>query len=474
MAAVALLLVATGALGLGLYDLYFPEDAADFDDRTSDREVIVVRGAARSAYPASPAAPDKAGATEVSQGHALPLFPRYGYLKTAAQSSQAGQGLQYTFPVRYPLTNAVGAVVIGDLDGDRQNDVAVAYVGSDNRGKVTVFHRGATGLVRGQTYDLNTGYNSIFSGMAVGDLNHDGKDDLAVATEIGVCLIVSGPAGHAPTMIPSDMAVRQIGMMDINRDGHLDVIGMHWGDFMGSYMPNASRMYFGDGAGGIARIQDLATPQRGHNDLKIGDVTSDGVPDLVIASRQAFHAWVIPHNGVDGFKQPVAYPNPSPRENAGVAIADVNSDGANDVVVAVYANVPVSSLWVYLQLDGALAAPFRMESLDLPGTMIGHDLNGDGRQDIAVLHEGWGEMGVYLQNAERSLQPEVYASIVPPTTSGADMYNRQGMAIGDITGDNCPDVAIGDYNWGLIVLEGRNCVSKPRHKSGPMQAELAN
>src|SRR4030095_561104 len=96
--------------------------------------------------------------------------------------------------------------------------------------------------------------------------------------------------GRVATLVPDNRSVNQLGMMDVNRDGHLDIVGLHWSD--------ATRLYFGDGTGGFSGTQDLATSQYGFNDLKIGDVTSDGIPDLVIASGQDFDFWVVGQDAV--------------------------------------------------------------------------------------------------------------------------------------------------------------------------------
>ena len=52
----------------------------------------------------------------------------------------------------------------------------------------------------------------------------------------------------------------------------------------------------------------------------------------------------------------------------------------------------------------------------------------------------------------------------------ASHYGPQGLAIGDLTGDGRPDIAIADYNHGLIVLANAGPVPTPTPTPTPAHA----
>ena len=64
---------------------------------------------------------------------------------------------------------------------------------------------------------------------------------------------------------------------------------------------------------------------------------------------------------------------------------------------------------------------------------------------------GWLQAGVYLQG-DSGLEPEQLYPI-----PYASHYATQGLALGDFSSDGCTDVAIADYNYGLVILHGSGC-----------------
>jgi hypothetical protein len=90
--------------------------------------------------------------------------------------------VSYATKVDFTAGTNPRSVAIGDLDGDGKADLAVANSGSDN---VSVFRNtGSSGTVSYATkVDFTTGISPIST--AIGDLDGDGKPDLAVANNGG-------------------------------------------------------------------------------------------------------------------------------------------------------------------------------------------------------------------------------------------------------------------------------------------------
>lgn len=379
--------------------------------------------------------------------------------------------LSYSYPEDYALGGWGGAVGIGDVTGDGVLDLAVVVVGAQTGDscRVAIYTRavGTSGLSRRAEHPLDDGCNTNSGGMVVGDINGDGVADIVVGTLNGIAILASdGNGGLVLRRAVVGRQIMQVGLIDVDLDGRQDVVGLGWGSITGGYDPTATTIFYGDGSGGVSRWDTLATPQRGYNDLKIADVTGDGLPDLVIASGQAFYFWVIPLAPDGGFLAPVAYPSPDAIlvPNA-VAVADLNLDGRKDVVVNTPANRPRAALWVYLQgQDGRLGTPIRLSTHDLPGPMLGADLNSDWMDDIAVFHTGWDFLGTYLQLPEGGMSVERLDDALTP-----DLMNRQSIAAGDLDGDGCMDVAT-IYVRHLMLMWSENCVPRRAYTGGNLPA----
>lgn len=383
-------------------------------------------------------------------------------------TAEPQQQLTYYFPTRIQQAGKAGAVGIGDVDGDGQNEIVVAYQADDGNGYVNVYsERPDTTDVLRYSAATNAGYEYFFGGMQVADLNDDGVDEIVLGTTSGIEIfrLASGALQGATYQSAGGVAMNLIGIIDIDGDGKKDVVGLAWGNVMGDYNANAISLFYGDGMAGVSRTAAMSAPQRGMNDMKVADVTGDGLDDLVITSYQAYYFWVIPLEPGGGFGDPQAYPNPETyhqpgdisHQISGNAVGDFDSDGLNDIVAANGANLPGAAIWLYKQNDDhLLETPTKILTYDSPTTMMAGDLDRNGTSDLVVLHQGYGEMSYWLQEYG-ALVEAGRAPIVGYGASGADRYNNQGLAIGDYTGDGCPDIAIGDYNNGLVLVRAVEC-----------------
>jgi hypothetical protein len=157
---------------------------------------------------------------------------------------------------------------------------------------------------------------------------------------------------------------------------------------------------------------------------------------------------ILPQLGDGTMGAPIYYSVVSGDNLHGVGIGDLNGDGRDDLAVSYGGNRPGSFIArVFQNAAGGLDPATSTASYDIPEPVVVADVDNDGRKDIVVAHGGWNALGVYRQTAAGGLSAEERYPI-----PYASHYQPQGLAVGDINGDQLPDVVLADYNNGLVVL----------------------
>jgi hypothetical protein len=352
--------------------------------------------------------------------------------------------------VKFPTGSRPSAVAIGDINNDGKNDVVMStsyYFDAANDYHIFLFIQNSSGqLELSGKYRTSGSYNRAPDTIDIGDVNNDGLNDVVVGnSKLNIeVFLQKATGGFGPSVKYATVDSTKIKIADFNNDGLNDVAGIGWGT-------NTATLFFQDDSGAFGSPVTYSVTHGGYDDLDAGDVNNDGLIDIVVMSGQTY---AIPNVGVriqrnDGTFESAAYYDLVNNVNSkGVAVGDVNGDSLSDVVISYGGNRPSSKIGIFYQNgSGTLDAAVSNSSYDCPEPVEIADIDSDGRNDIVVVHGGWNTVGVYHQRSDGSLMTEkLYA--LPYATH----YNPHGLDVGDINNDGRNDIVTANYNYGLVVL----------------------
>jgi FG-GAP-like repeat/FG-GAP repeat/PASTA domain len=285
---------------------------------------------------------------------------------------------------------------------------------------------GKTGptFAAGKSYSTGRGPNTI----AVGDLNGDGKPDVATSNEndatVAVLLNRGGGRFGPPRLYDAPKIPYGVEIGDLNGDGKADLIAT---DLSGE----GGVLVFLNQGGGTFADAVLYPAGSGTGSAAIGDLNHDGHLDIAAANSDSRNISILLNNGDGTFAPRVNYA--AGESPGGIAIGNLNGDQSPDVVttsgcgtrkVSVLLNRGDATFGARHEYAAASSCPYALA--------IG-DLDGDGRPDIvsANLFDRYGASvllnrghGVFRANANYLLG------------QGAG-----SVAIGDLSGDGRPDLA---------------------------------
>ncbi|MCO8269254.1 VCBS repeat-containing protein [Actinoplanes sp. TRM 88003] len=360
---------------------------------------------------------------------------------TPGVASAASSG---TFlPVRYLNTGSTetNAVAVADVTGDGRPDILAGLGPADNTQTSAL-------LVFAQRADRTYGAPTRLAGhgtyhdvrLATGDLDGDGRTDVAMATSKGVDVFYqrSGKLA-APVLVPG--TAEDVAIADINADGRRDLI-VSAGIGQVRVHHQTTTKTFPASVTLTAPVPDV-TP---FDQVFVADFNADGRLD--VAQSYGSGAWVRLRQANGSYAAATTYRGSGSLTMA-AAVGDVTGDRKADLVLSVMENQPGAAVNVFAQRAGGLnPAPTVYPAYDCPvGLAIG-DLTGDGRNDLVAAHFNWLAASVYLQQSTGRLG--IY------TANQVDGVGNQAdaLAIADVTGDGKPDVLSVAYTK-LAILQQR-------------------
>lgn len=187
---------------------------------------------------------------------------------------------------KYPFTyQGSKEIDIGDFNDDGKKDIALVSGGSS--GGLHIYLQNAFGLLNNPVNYFSALNTWGFNGMAVGDLNKDGRDDVAI-TEDGnvpnskVFLYYQNSIGtlNPPVIFSAYNIPEPIEIADLTCDGTNEIITVHggWQAVSLYYQSTSGSMIPGYSLLPISYASHYLT-----HGLSVGDINNDGSKDICIA-----------------------------------------------------------------------------------------------------------------------------------------------------------------------------------------------
>ncbi|CAM4947065.1 unnamed protein product [Rotaria socialis] len=248
------------------------------------------------------------------------------------------------------------SVAVADFDNDSQLDIVVANHGANT---VTVF----LGYVKGN-FTSQISYSTV-----IFDINN-----------VGILLgYGNGSFSNVTTYSTGDgSAPHFIGAGDFNNDSILDIAVVNNGN-------NGFVVLFGFGDGSFLCGNFYGTGQASAPwALAIGDFNEDNQLDIAVTNSALNSISIFLQNGKDIYAGMQSYSTGSKSQPYAVAVADLNSDGLLDIVVA---NYGTDNIGIFLGRRGRVfstLATYSTGTSSGPSDIDIADLNNDNQLDIVV------------------------------------------------------------------------------------------
>jgi hypothetical protein len=414
---------------------------------------------------------------------------------------------------RYLPETIPPGVAIFDYNNDGRMDILLVNTGEssffhpENPPKTALYRNNGDGTFTDVAADAGIQPNFFGMGVAIGDFDGDGFDDIFL-TGYGRCFLYRNNRDGTFRDVTKESGVNPPGWstsavwFDYNNDGKLDLFVAQFVDYSGLksctsamayggeidnttsiqnyycfpkvFEPAPSHLYRNDGAGHFTDVSRetgiLDSPGKGFG-VVATDINNDGFLD-VFQANDTEPNFLFANRGGKRFEEiglasGVGYSEDGqPRSGMGVDAADFDGDGKQDLFVA---NVDQQTFSIYrnngdetftdMARQYGIAGPTRLMS---GWGLKFFDYDNDGFVDL-ILANGhpddlvdrrmkgvtYREPLMLFHNDGGKTMTNVSSSAGP---AFAGMYAARGLAVGDLNNDGFPDLVIGTCGGAPLVL----------------------
>jgi ankyrin repeat protein len=339
----------------------------------------------------------------------------------------------------------IGGVLLADGTIDGGNPNVCCNVGVSSTGWTAGFAAASASPSTGTSPE----------GIAIGDLNGDGKQDLAVANyldaTVGILLGQGNGAFAAQKTVSVGSGPQAVALADFNGDTFIDIAVANNGAATVSVLLQQGDGGFEPAPGSPDAIGGKATAIGvGH----FGSLTSEDivVTDLGVNGPSGNEISVLLNSGTGTFG--ASHEFSVGTKPSSLAVADFNQDGFDDVAVA---NSTDGTVTVLLNNGNGTFSPqatLSVGSGTSPAGIVALSLNGGAEPDLAVSCNGTNDVRTFM-NLDGG-----WSAMQGPFAVGTAPL---GIASGDFDGDSIPDLAVvnNDNSGTVSVLINQTAAGAP-------------